>query len=111
MDQPSPVFPFLPPWEAFSNAGWERELALETAASHPLFRENAKCIARRIDMDDALFALKGGAVAEIHLTWSGTAEPLGFPSFTQFDDLPGWAERSMQPAHHKYLKARNTGIS
>ncbi len=48
----------------------ETQLQRELVDGHPLFGQTAKALARRDDVNDALFGLSGGRVTIVHLTFS-----------------------------------------
>jgi len=66
------VVEWLEPWyradDATTRAFFEREFTRELCPEHGLFGQRARMLARREDMDDALFSLADGRVAEVHLT-------------------------------------------
>jgi hypothetical protein len=60
--------------------------------------ETVRLIARRQDTDDALFALDGGRVAEVHMTWrQSTEEDPRWPATAVFPSIEDWARESMVP--------------
>jgi len=78
----------------------ERQLRREICERHVLYGESVRLIARRADTDDALFALTGGRVAEVHLTWRRGTEPdPRWPGTSIFPSLQHWARDSMVPLH------------
>jgi hypothetical protein len=82
----------------------ERQLRREICKRHVLHGESVRLIARRADTDDALFALTGGRVAEVHLTWrQGTEPDPRWPGASIFPSLRHWARDSMVPLH-EWLK-------
>lgn len=92
------------PWYAVDAAdvtrGLERQLAVEAGPGHLLHGVEVRLIARRVDTDDALFALSDGRVAEVHLTWRKGAEPdPRWPVTLIFRSLAAWAGASMRPPH------------
>jgi len=99
---------WLVPWHAEDRPdiqeAWERQLSRELCAEHGLSGESAKLIARRQDMDDALFALSGGRVAEVHLTWKqGVEEDPHWPGFGLYASLEQWVLEAMIPAHEDWM--------
>ena len=59
---------------------FEREACRECSAGHPLHGEDLRLIARREDMDCALFELRDPLrYSFVHLTFSSKPEPLPFP--------------------------------
>jgi hypothetical protein len=95
---------WLPPWYAVDEAsvgqGLEGQLRMEISDRHILAGEAVRLIARRADTDDALFALEGRRVAEVHLTWkNGTEEDPRWPVTAIFASLEEWARDSMAPLH------------
>lgn len=92
---------WLSPWyqvDESERAGLEAQLAREIAPGHLLQGEQVVLIARRMDTDDALFTLKDGRVAEVHLTWRRTREtdPM-WPNTAIFASLDEWTQESMIP--------------
>jgi hypothetical protein len=82
-------------------AALERELERELTTGHPLFGKPVTAVARRLDCDDALFALTGTtSVAIVHLTWSGHPEGGAWPSTELFDSFDAW---------RLYIEARPEG--
>jgi hypothetical protein len=83
-----------PPWvdvDAAGRAALEHELALEIGPDHVLANRAGRALFRRGDCDDALFAVRNSPeVALVHLTWSSSREPHGFPSTTLFASLLDW---------------------
>lgn len=97
---------WLSPWYGIEDdamqAGLARQLQVEISARHVLFGESVRLIARRQDTDDALFALTGGRVAEVHLTWrSGTEEDPRWPATAIYASLEDWVHKSMVPLHEE----------
>jgi hypothetical protein len=76
----------------------ESELHRELCPTHILYAKSVRLIARRDDMDDALFALDDGRFAEVHLTWRGSVEPdPRWPATAIFASMDEWRQRSMRP--------------
>jgi hypothetical protein len=70
---------------------FERQLLTEAGAGYALGGTGARLIARRVDRDDALYRLTDGRIAEVHLTWRGTAESDPYwPQTEIFADLEAW---------------------
>ncbi len=71
---------WLEPWYPVTDAavceGLAAQLAIELGKKHVLFGARATLLARRDDTDDALFLLEDGRVAEVHMTWRKSAEPV-----------------------------------
>jgi hypothetical protein len=85
-------------------AALEKQLRREICERHVLHGESVRLIARRADTDDALFALTGGRVAEVHLTWRRGTEPdPRWPDTRIFASLDQWVRESMAPLH-EWLK-------
>ena len=81
-------------------AALEKQLRREICKRHVLHGESVSLIARRADTDDVLFALAGGRVAEVHLTWRRGTEPdPRWPDTAIFASLDQWARESMVPLH------------
>ena len=78
----------------------EQQLRREICERHVLHGESVRLIARRADTDDVLFALSGGRVAEVHLTWrQGTEPDPRWPDTRIFASLEEWRRESMAPLH------------
>lgn len=78
----------------------ENELRREICDAHVLAGEAATLIARRGDMDEALFLLSDGRVAEVHLTWSRSRElDPRWPTTAIYASLDIWVEQCMVPLH------------
>lgn len=112
---PSAPFAWLAPWYPIEDediaAALVRQLAIELSAQHVLHGESVRLLARRGDTDDALFALNGGRVAEVHMTWRKSAETdPRWPATAIFASLDDWAKQSMAPLHAE-LSARWVGTS
>jgi N-acetylmuramic acid 6-phosphate etherase len=95
---------WLAPWyrveDGEERRAIENELRREICDAHALAGEAATLLARRGDMDEALFLLSGGRVAEVHLTWSPSRETdPRCPTTTFYDSLDHWVEQSMVPLH------------
>lgn len=82
------------PWvevDVSGDANLEAELAREVGAQHPLSGCPTRALMRRTDNDEVLFALRDRPeVAVVHLTWSGSCEPIGFPRTTLFPSMLDW---------------------
>lgn len=109
---PTP-FTWFAPWYPIEDdavaAALVRQLAVELSERHVLHGESVRLVARRSDTDDALFALSGGRVAEVHMTWRKSAEPdPRWPATAIFASLDDWARHSMAPLHAE-LSARGHG--
>lgn len=95
---------WLDPWYPVTDAticdALERQLRAEISSRHVLFRERVRLVARRSDTDDALFALSGSRVAEVHLTWSRQVEAdPRWPMTVLFGSMEEWRRASMMPLH------------
>jgi hypothetical protein len=79
----------------------ERQLNAELSRAHALHSLPVRALARREDCDDVLFAIEDGTrrVAVVHLTWSKTPQPIGFPTTTIFASLDAWRVDGMQADH------------
>ena len=95
---------WLSPWYGVEDEAERRnlegELRREICDAHVLAGELVTLLARRGDMDEALYLLTGGRVAEVHLTWSRLreADPR-WPTTVIYASVEEWAERSMLPTH------------
>jgi hypothetical protein len=95
-----PVDEFGPERAREMCADLERQLRREICDRHVLHGESVQPIARRADTDDVLFALTGGRVAEVHLTWRRGTEPdPRWPDTAIFASLDEWVRESMVPLH------------
>jgi hypothetical protein len=102
---------WLEPWYPVEGAdicaAVERQLRVEVSRAHILHGESVRLIARRVDTDDALFALADGRVAEVHLTWKhGTEQDPRWPATAIFPSLETWADESMRPLHAELSRLR-----
>jgi hypothetical protein len=87
----------LGPWTdvgVSEDANLEAELVREVGPQHPLAGRRVRALMRRADRDDVLFALvKSPEVALVHLTWSGSPEPAGYPRTQVFGSMLDWYEQ------------------
>lgn len=85
-----------------------RQLNAELSRGHALHSVPVRALARRGDCDDVLFAIEDGTrrVAVVHLTWSTSAQPAGFPTTTFFANLDAWRVDGMQVDHDELVAAR-----
>ena len=95
---------WLAPWYGVDDGEERRaiegELRREICDTHVLAGKAATLMARRGDMDEALFLLSDGRVAEVHLTWGHSREmDPRWPTTTFYDSLDHWARQSMIPLH------------
>jgi len=104
------VIEWLIPWHAEAEddpqiqATWESELSREVCSQHDLFGESVKLIARRQDMDQALFSLSDGRVADVHLTWIGKIEKdARWPVCEVHDSIEQWVRETMTPTHGAWI--------
>ena len=78
----------------------EQQLAREVCPQHVLHGQPVHLLALRRDCDDVLFALDGGEVAEVHLTWYRTMETdPRWPRTAVFASLDAWVRQSMMSSH------------
>lgn len=75
---------------------WEKQLAIEVPAGHVLYGLPAKLLARG-NGDDSLFELVDGSgrAADVHLTWSKSAERLPWPGTTVYGSFEEWVAKVM----------------
>ncbi len=85
-------FDWLDPWYPTDQPVLVEQLRAEMGAGHLLEPEpEIRLIARRDGSDDALFALSGGRVAEVHMTWRRTRETEArWPATAIFLSLDQW---------------------
>lgn len=106
----NPTVEWLEPWYPVGEFGaergvemaalMERQLRREICDRHVLHGVAVRLIARRADTDDVLFALDGGRLAEVHLTWRRGTEPdPRWPQTAIFGSLEDWRRESMIPLH------------
>ncbi len=83
-----------PNWVAVDDpadqAGLEAELRREIAPEHVLTDETVSLLGRSLSSDDCLYALDGGRVAAVHLTWSVERNP-DWPSTAIYPSFEAWA--------------------
>lgn len=99
---------WLSPWYLVTDdhvrKGLVEQLQKEMPFGHVLTGEPLHLIARRNDTDDALFALSGERVAEVHMTWRrGRETDPRFPVTSVFPTLEDWITESMIPTHQSFL--------
>ncbi len=97
---------WLSPWYPIDDPaicrGLEDQLRHEISDRHVLAHQTVRLIARREDTDDALFALEGGRIAEVHMTWSKSKEQdPRWPVTAVFETLAAWERDSMIPLHRQ----------
>ena len=95
---------WLAPWygveDEAERRGLEAELCREICDAHVLAGKLVTLLARRGDMDEALYLLPDGRIAEVHLTWAGQREmDPRWPTTEIYASLEEWAEQSMFPTH------------
>jgi hypothetical protein len=82
------------PWYAVDDEAvrraWEEELRKEIGPKHPLWNVGMQLVARRDDRDAAVFRLDDGRIAEVHVTWTGTAERDPWPRTAIFANVDHW---------------------
>lgn len=98
---------WLAPWygvdDEAERRGLEAELRREICDEHPLARETVALLARRGDMDEALYQLADGRIAEVHLTWSRHRETdPRWPATAIYASIDEWVEKSMLPTHASF---------
>ena len=98
---------WLAPWYGVNNEaerrGLEAELLQEIGDAHALAGKSVTLLARRGDMDDALYLLHDGRVAEVNLTWARQREANpSWPDTAIYASLEDWANRSMLPTHASF---------
>ncbi len=97
---------WLEPWKLIGDERkvLERELGREVCRRHPLYRQKAEAIGRRIDNDDVLFRLRDRRYAVVHLTWRRERSE-DWPWTIFFDDLEGWRSECMVPDNQEYIRS------
>ncbi len=110
MDRPAMICSddWLEPWKLIGDERkvLERELGREVCWRHPLHRQKAEAIGRRIDNDDVLFRLKDWRYAVVHLTWRRERSE-EWPWTIFFDDLERWRSECMVPDNQEYARSRD----
>jgi len=101
------VIDWLIPWrtedDPQTQAAWESELSREVCSEHDLFGKSVRLIARRQDMDQALFSLSDGRVADVHLTWIGKIEEdARWPMCEIHSSIEQWIREAMIPTHEAW---------
>lgn len=84
-----------------SASGLLQELQREVAEGHPLFDRELEVLARRLSQDDVLYRLMDGSgrVAEVHLTWRGSAEKppvYNLRNFRRLDGSGKWGDPQIE---------------
>lgn len=95
---------WLAPWcgveDEAERRALEAELRREICDAHVLAGVPVTLLARRGDMDEALYLLPDGRLAEVHLTWSRQRETdPRWPTTAIYASLETWIEQSMRPKH------------
>ena len=98
---------WLAPWSGVDDEAERRELETELrremCETHVLAATTFTLLARRRDMDEALYLLPDGRIAEVHLTWASHQESdPRWPATVIYASLKDWAERSMVPTHAEF---------
>lgn len=94
------LYPWIPVDSDEARRLFEGELTKEVGAGHPLSGLTATAIGRVDGLDDILFDLGDGRVAEVHLTWRGRTEiDSRWPGTAIFASVDQWSEESMRPRH------------
>lgn len=104
---PVPDINWLYPWVSLDNpdhcALFEAELRAEIGPRHTLRGRRARAIGRIDGMDDILYMLDGGEVAQVHLTFASRMErDPRWPRAGIFPTVGDWIERSMRPTHEEW---------
>jgi hypothetical protein len=75
------------PWD-----GLVKQIYKEVGNGHVLKGFQLQLLARRLDSDDAVFALHDGRVAEVHMTWrqDGPETNPRFPATAVFPNFEEW---------------------
>jgi hypothetical protein len=85
-------------WENVSDeqsAAFLHEITAEMSSEHALYGIGLKAIGCSRSVDDVLFQLEDGRVADVHLTWSQKAERLPWPRYRIYANLAEWMEQVM----------------
>ena len=90
------------PWAevSASDKSLEAELHKEVGSKHQLYGKRVRALARRLDNDDVLFQVTGGAApyAVVHLSWSSKMEQSpAWPATTTYPTLDDWLAQAMTP--------------
>jgi hypothetical protein len=99
---------FLDPWKQFVPVQAEAfflELTRELSPGHPLHKMKLSPLGHSGAADNALFAIEDGRVVEVHLTWSGHAEPPPRPNHRVYLNADKWIERVMLLEHDGHQSA------
>jgi hypothetical protein len=79
------------PEEELFRQNLEAELRREVGEGHVLRGLGVRLLAQYGPSDDALFGLDDGRVAQVHLTWSGSPEPIPqVPITSIFKNIEEW---------------------
>lgn len=104
---PPPDIDWLYPWVPLDDpqhrAVFNAQLRAEIGPEHVLRRRRTAAIARVDGLDDMLFLLDGGEVAQVHLTFAKQMErDPRWPRTAIFPSLEAWSEAVMRPDHHDW---------
>jgi hypothetical protein len=105
-------FEMLTPWEIFTTSPEDQNrvdqlssrLMFELPRKHVLCGLKPRAVAARIDRDDVLFEVDGGAMplAVVHMTWRKETDPRS-PVTKLFQSWDHWVREEMLPAHEEYM--------
>jgi hypothetical protein len=104
------IVPWKDPWYSIEGAddlqeGLDAELTRELPKGHVLDGRLAHSVGRRLDNDDVLYLLDGGAseVAVVHLTWRRTRETSASWPWTEvFRNVAEFVAERMEPDSSEY---------
>lgn len=86
---------WLPITDAGEAAHLEMELRRELSGGHMLYGRAARAVGRHELMDDVLFELADGVLAEVHLTWNHETTP-DWPTAELFDGPDDWSQNWLE---------------
>jgi hypothetical protein len=91
--------PNLPEKKALHN-----QLCVELGNGHSLSELETVIVAKSVSGDDVLVRFDDGRLAQVHLTWSKTADPAGkWPKYRIFASMAEWRNEVMIPDHEDYV--------
>jgi hypothetical protein len=98
----------LLPWESLEGDEMRVNLFFtrlkdDLPSTHRLYGLRMRALAARVDRDDVLFEVEGGAgpLAVVHMTWQKETDPR-WPRTKFFQSWSEWSRDEMLPSHQEY---------